>query len=65
MAEKKRSSYISAKESRRITKFNRKVTKKLEKERADSGKDPKIGLSESFLRKKFQSAFVSPIYLMT
>ena len=42
MAEKKRSSYISAKESRRITKFNRKVTKKLEKERADSGKDPKL-----------------------
>ncbi|MCR5160860.1 MAG: ABC transporter ATP-binding protein [Lachnospiraceae bacterium] len=42
MAEKKGSSYISAKESRRITKFNRRVTKKLEKERADSGKDPKL-----------------------
>ena len=32
---------------------------------ADSGNDPKIGLSESSLKKKFQSAFVSPIYLMT
>ena len=41
MAEKKKnSSYISGKESRRITKFNRKVTKKLEKERANAGKDP-------------------------
>ena len=34
------SSYISGKESRRITKFNRRVTKKLEKEREDCGRDP-------------------------
>jgi len=42
MADKKNSSYISAKESRRITKFNRRVTKKLEKERADANKDPNL-----------------------
>ena len=42
MAEKKKSSYISGKESRKITKFNRQVTKKLEKERADANKDPKL-----------------------
>ena len=40
MAEKKKSSYISGKESRKITKFNRRVTKKLEAERADANKDP-------------------------
>ena len=34
------SSYISGKESRRITKFNRRITKKLEAERASSNKDP-------------------------
>ena len=42
MAEKKKSSYISAKESRRITKFNRKVTRKLEDERANANKDPQL-----------------------
>ena len=42
MAEKKTSSYISGKESRRITKFNRRVTKKLEKDRADANKDPRL-----------------------
>ena len=42
MAEKKKSSYISGKESRKITKFNRKVTRKLEKERADANKDPAL-----------------------
>ena len=42
MAENKKSSYISGKESRRITRFNRRVTKKLEKERADANKDPKL-----------------------
>ena len=42
MAEKKTSSYISGKESRRITRFNRKVTRKLEKERADANKDPAL-----------------------
>ncbi len=40
--ESKNSSYISAKESRRITKFNRKVTKKLEAERANAKKDPSL-----------------------
>ncbi len=34
------SSYISGKESRRITKFNRRITKKLEAERASCNKDP-------------------------
>ena len=38
--EKKKSSYLSAKEIRKITKFNRKITKKLEAERADANKDP-------------------------
>ena len=37
--EKKHSSYISGRESRRITRFNRRVTRKLEKERADANKD--------------------------
>ena len=37
---KKKTSYISAKESRRITKFNRKITKKLEHDREEAGKDP-------------------------
>lgn len=40
--EKKKSSYLSAKEIRRITKFNRKTTKKLEAKRADASKDPAI-----------------------
>ena len=40
--EKKKSSYISGKESRRITRFNRRVTKKLEKERHDANKDPAL-----------------------
>lgn len=44
MSEKneKNSSYISGKESRRITKFNRRVTKQLEKDRADANKDPAL-----------------------
>ncbi|MBQ3372554.1 MAG: ABC transporter ATP-binding protein [Oscillospiraceae bacterium] len=43
MAEQKKSSaYISAGESRRITRFNRRVTKKLEKARADAGRDPSL-----------------------
>ena len=37
---KKRSSYISSGESRKITRFNRKITKKLEKKRADNAKNP-------------------------
>lgn len=40
--ETKRKSYISGKESRKITKFNRALTKKLEKERANVNKDPKL-----------------------
>ena len=36
------SSYISGKESRRISKFNRRVTKKLERDRADANKDPAL-----------------------
>ena len=39
---KKKASYISGKESRRITRFNRRVTKKLEAERADANKDPAL-----------------------
>ena len=42
MSDKKNSSYISGKESRKITKFNRRVTRKLEHERADANKDPKL-----------------------
>ena len=42
MSEKKNSSYISARDSRRITRFNRRVTKKLEKDRANANKDPKL-----------------------
>ena len=42
MSEKKKSSYISARESRRITRFNRRVTKKLEADRANANKDPKL-----------------------
>ena len=38
----KKSSYISAKASRQISKFNRKLTKKLEKDRNDAGKDPAL-----------------------
>ena len=39
MKEKKKTSYISGSESRKITRFNRKVTRRLEKERADAGRD--------------------------
>ena len=39
---KKKSSYISGKESRKISRFNRRVTKKLESERANANKDPKL-----------------------
>ncbi len=38
-SENKKSSYISGKESRRITRFTRRVTKKLEKARADAARD--------------------------
>ena len=39
MKEKGKTSYISGRESRRITRFNRKVTRRLEKERANANKD--------------------------
>ena len=42
MSDNKHTSYISGKDSRRITKFNRKVTKKLEADRANANKDPKL-----------------------
>lgn len=42
MAQDKKTSYISGKESRQITKFNRAVTRKLERDRADAGKDPAL-----------------------
>lgn len=40
MATRKNTSYISGKESRQITRFNRKLTKRLEKERASKAADP-------------------------
>ena len=40
--EKKKSSYISGKESRNISRFNRRVTTKLEAQRADANKDPAL-----------------------
>jgi len=43
---KKNSSYISARESRRITKFNRKVMRKLEADRADANKDPALYITK-------------------
>ena len=42
MSEHKNASYISAKEYRKITRFNRRVTKKLEQEREAAGKDPSL-----------------------
>ncbi len=39
---KKKSAYISGRDSRRITRFNRKVTKKLEKQRAAANKNPDL-----------------------
>ncbi len=38
----KETSYISGKDSRAISRFNRKLTKKLEKERANANKDPNL-----------------------
>ena len=40
--EQKKSSYISGKESRRISRFNRKVMRKLENERFNANKDPEL-----------------------
>ena len=39
---KKKTSYLSARESRKITRFNRRVTKRLEKQRADANKDEQL-----------------------
>jgi len=41
-SENKKSAYISGSESRRITRFNRRVTKKLEKARADAARDESL-----------------------
>ena len=38
----KESSYISNKKSAQISRFNRRLTRKLEKERANANKDPKL-----------------------
>ncbi len=40
MAKRKNTSYISGKESRQITRFNRRLTRRLEKERASKAADP-------------------------
>ena len=40
--QKKSSAFITAGESRRITKFNRRITRKLENARADAGRDPAL-----------------------
>ena len=40
--DEKENGYISAKASSQISRFNRKLTKKLEKERNDAGKDPAL-----------------------
>ena len=42
MADKKNSSYISGSDSRKISRFNRRVTKKLEADRANANKDPAL-----------------------
>ncbi len=39
---KKKSSYISSGESRKITRYNRRVTRRLEKKREDAAKDPAL-----------------------
>lgn len=46
MTEKKKNSYISSKESAKISHFNRKVTKKLEKERNQKRVDPSVYMSK-------------------
>ena len=46
MAKRKNTSYISGKESRQITRFNRKLTKRLEKERASKASDPSKYMTE-------------------
>ena len=42
MAKRKNTSYIGAKESARITRFNRRLTKRLERERAAKSADPAL-----------------------
>ena len=46
--EKKKSSYISGRESRRITRFNRKTTRKLEEKRAAMERDPALYTTKNF-----------------
>ena len=38
----KETAYISARDSGKISRFNRRLTRKLEKERADANKDPQL-----------------------
>ena len=42
----KSSSYISGRESRKISRFNRKLTKKLEKERDNAKKSPSLYITK-------------------
>ncbi|MEA4966009.1 MAG: ABC transporter ATP-binding protein [Oscillospiraceae bacterium] len=42
MAKQKSTSYISRRDSKKISAMNRKITKKLEKEHADANKDPSL-----------------------
>lgn len=42
----KNTSYITGKESRQISKYNRKITKKLEKDRNNANKDPALYLTK-------------------
>ena len=42
MAKRKNTAYISGKDSKAISRMNRKITRKLEKERANANKDPKL-----------------------
>ena len=46
MAKRKNTSYISGRESVKISRFNRKLTRKLEKQRANSAADPALYTTE-------------------
>ncbi|MBQ3847486.1 MAG: ABC transporter ATP-binding protein [Clostridia bacterium] len=46
MAKRKNTAYISGKESRYISKRNRKITKKLDKERDNANKDPQLYMTK-------------------
>ena len=58
MAKRKNTAYISSKDSKAISRMNRKITRKLEKERADANKDPKLyETTMKDLHKKLGSPF--------